>query len=133
VDASDPIARAALTAQGQASVTLEMRLNPDAILDLVVLERGSDPYALLSAPQASITVDSALDSAVSGDGACTLREAILNANSDSDTTGGDCAAGAGTDEIGFAVGGGGSTATASPVPRHPASTSTASLRCSLMG
>ncbi|NJN44570.1 MAG: hypothetical protein HC806_07525, partial [Anaerolineae bacterium] len=35
------------------------------------------------------------------DSQCTLREAIANADADSDTTGGDCAAGSGTDTISF--------------------------------
>ncbi len=49
-----------------------------------------------------IVVNSDADT-VANDGACTLREAINNANSDSDTTGGDCAAGAGADSITFAA------------------------------
>jgi CSLREA domain-containing protein len=48
---------------------------------------------------ATITVNSTDDTLVPGDGNCTLREAINNANSNSDTTGGDCAAGAGADTI----------------------------------
>jgi CSLREA domain-containing protein len=47
----------------------------------------------------TITVNSTDDTLVPGDGNCTLREAINNANSNSDTTGGDCAAGAGADTI----------------------------------
>jgi len=50
-----------------------------------------------------IVVNSDADTTVSGDGECTLREAINNAKSDSDTTGGDCAAGAGADSITFAA------------------------------
>ena len=50
----------------------------------------------------SIVVDTAADDAIAGDTYCTLREAINNANSDSDTTGGDCAAGSGVDTISFA-------------------------------
>jgi CSLREA domain-containing protein len=43
----------------------------------------------------NITVDSYEDTLIDGDGNCTLREAINNANSttDADTTGGDCAEG----------------------------------------
>ena len=49
---------------------------------------------------ATISVDSANDDTTAGDGACTLREAINNASSDSDTTSGDCAAGeAGSDTL----------------------------------
>jgi len=49
----------------------------------------------------SIVVDSTADNATGSDGYCTLREAINNANSDSDTTGGDCTAGSGDDAITF--------------------------------
>jgi len=54
---------------------------------------------------ASITVNSTEDTAVAGDGHCTLREAINNANADGDTTGGDCLAGSGADIIDFSVSG----------------------------
>lgn len=54
-----------------------------------------------SAYPASIVVNSTGDAATSGDTFCTLREAINNANSDSDTTSGDCTAGSGTDTITF--------------------------------
>jgi CSLREA domain-containing protein len=52
-----------------------------------------------AAPEATITVNSTADNDTSGDGACTLREAIDNANDDADTTGGDCIAGSGADTI----------------------------------
>jgi CSLREA domain-containing protein len=54
---------------------------------------------------ASIVVNSNIDevSSTSGDGNCTLREAIQNANTDSDTTGGDCTAGSGSDTITFSA------------------------------
>lgn len=51
---------------------------------------------------AGITVDSLDDTASSGNGECTLREAIANANTDTDTSGSDCAPGSGSDVIGFA-------------------------------
>ncbi|WKZ47134.1 MAG: sortase [Anaerolineales bacterium] len=50
---------------------------------------------------ASIVVNSAADSVVV-DGACTLREAITNANGDNQSGSTDCAAGAGADTITFA-------------------------------
>src|ERR1700722_4826743 len=50
-----------------------------------------------------ITVNTLSDASKSGDGLCSLREAISNANSASDTTGGGRAAGTGTDTIGFCV------------------------------
>ncbi|MGD0075802.1 MAG: choice-of-anchor Q domain-containing protein, partial [Candidatus Binataceae bacterium] len=52
-----------------------------------------------------ITVNTLSDSSPSGDHLCSLREAINNANSKSDTTGGDCAAGTGNDTINFSVSG----------------------------
>ena len=61
------------------------------------------------APKASgpIIVNNTTDPATtSGNGFCTLREAINNANSPgADTTGGDCAVGRGTDTINFSVSG----------------------------
>ncbi len=52
----------------------------------------------------TIIVDSIADTATT-DGDCTLREAISNANSDSDTTGGDCEPGFGADTIKLVVDG----------------------------
>ena len=49
---------------------------------------------------ATITVNTTADT-VAVDGGCTLREAIANANASSDTTGGDCTAGTGSDTIAF--------------------------------
>ena len=58
-----------------------------------------------TASAATITVNSLADTTVAGDTQCTLREALANANGNSDTTGGDCAAGvAGLDIIGFQSG-----------------------------
>lgn len=48
-----------------------------------------------------IEVNSTADTTVASDGNCTLREAILNANNDTDSTGGDCVAGSGADTINF--------------------------------
>jgi uncharacterized repeat protein (TIGR01451 family)/CSLREA domain-containing protein len=56
------------------------------------------------ATAATITVNSLADTTVAGDTQCTLREALANANSDSDTTGNDCAAGSGADTIVFQSG-----------------------------
>ena len=54
---------------------------------------------------ANITsVNTTNDGIVAGDGQCTLREAINNANADSDTTGGDCMAGSGDDTISLGAG-----------------------------
>ncbi|HXR36250.1 MAG TPA: CSLREA domain-containing protein, partial [Candidatus Binataceae bacterium] len=53
----------------------------------------------------AIIVNTLRDDSTSGDGLCSLREAINNANSKSDTSGGDCAPGTGTDTINFSVSG----------------------------
>ncbi len=55
--------------------------------------------ASAEALSAVLTVNSTTDDLTPGDGQCTLREAIINTNTDSDTTGGDCLAGNGADEI----------------------------------
>jgi CSLREA domain-containing protein len=52
---------------------------------------------------AGIIVNTNADNTTAGDGFCTLREAITNANADSDTTSGDCIAGSGMDSITFAA------------------------------
>jgi CSLREA domain-containing protein len=56
------------------------------------------------AAAASIVVNSLADNTTTN-AQCTLREAVANANADADTTGGDCAAGAGADVITFVVSG----------------------------
>lgn len=54
---------------------------------------------------ANITVNTLADNSNGGDGHCTLREAINNSNADGDTSGGDCAAGSGSDSISFRISG----------------------------
>ena len=56
------------------------------------------------ASAATLVVNSTADDLTAGDGQCTLREAILNANADADSTGGDCSAGTGADKIRLAEG-----------------------------
>jgi CSLREA domain-containing protein len=46
-----------------------------------------------SARAVTIVVNTTADDITKGDGSCTLREAINNANTNSDTTNGDCLAG----------------------------------------
>jgi CSLREA domain-containing protein len=58
-------------------------------------------YGVMHVYAAGITVNSPADNATGGDGQCTLREAIANANSNSETTSGDCVAGSGIDTISF--------------------------------
>jgi CSLREA domain-containing protein len=70
-------------------------------LALLAAALGVQPAPVARA--ATITVNSTLDNTTAGDGNCTLREAINNANADADTTGGDCAAGTGHDTITLAA------------------------------
>jgi len=83
------------------------RLLPPLILIQLAIFGGLTAIALslmaaVPAFAAGIVVNSSADTVSVGDGVCTLREAIANANTDSDTTGGDCPAGSGDDVIGFA-------------------------------
>src|SRR5262249_5812513 len=54
---------------------------------------------------ATIVVNTTDDNANGGEGKCTLREAINNANADGDTSNGDCTAGDGYDTITFQISG----------------------------
>jgi len=60
------------------------------------------PIGFQSARAASLVVDSAADT-IANDGACTLREAITNANANDQSGSTDCAAGSGADAITFAA------------------------------
>jgi CSLREA domain-containing protein len=73
------------------------------LLLLALIVSLSTPYS--TAHASSIVVNSLEDNQVAGDDLCTLREAINNANADTDLTGGDCAAGGGIDGITFSVSG----------------------------
>ena len=116
---ADPGVVVSIDMQQPPIAALGMRLNRDALTDLVLLRQGlGGPLVVETAPLAAITVNSAADSTAT-DGTCTLREALNNSNSNSDTTGGDCVAGAGTDTIMFSIGGGGSTATIAPTSALP--------------
>ena len=53
----------------------------------------------------AIVVNITSDESTAGDGRCSLREALNNANAIADTTGGDCVAGTGSDTISFSVSG----------------------------
>ena len=61
---------------------------------------GQRAYTVIISPPATITVNSTTD-VVANDGACTLREAILNANGNNQAGSTDCAAGVGRDTIAF--------------------------------
>src|SRR5688572_18872668 len=78
------------------------------VFGFIFLVMGIFSLNLLSvAAQATIVVNSSADNTTVGDGECTLREAITNANNNTDSTGGDCAAGIGTDTIEFNIAGAG--------------------------
>ncbi|MBC7798508.1 MAG: CSLREA domain-containing protein, partial [Pyrinomonadaceae bacterium] len=59
----------------------------------------------VSADAATITVNTLVDENNTNAAACSLREAINNANNDSATNGSGCVAGAGTDVINITVNG----------------------------
>jgi hypothetical protein len=94
---ADPDCRSAADPTEQA-VACSDRLDNDGD-DLV--DHPADPGCAgpEDLSELALTVNATVDSLVAGDGLCTLREAVLNANADADTTAGDCAAGSGPDEI----------------------------------
>jgi CSLREA domain-containing protein len=62
-------------------------------------------HSLYASSGNTITVNTLTDPGSPGDGLCSLREAINNANAMADTSTGDCAAGTGNDTIAFSVSG----------------------------
>ena len=76
---------------------------------LTVTSSAGGRYAIGVAPASAavthtITVNTLSDESTAGDGLCSLREAINNANSPGvDTTGGDCVVGSGGDAIDFSI------------------------------
>ncbi|HEV8117977.1 MAG TPA: CSLREA domain-containing protein, partial [Thermoanaerobaculia bacterium] len=103
---SSSFSSSALEVAGEPAAVLPMRLNSDAISDLVVLRSGSiTPAVVLSASALSLTVNSNGDTGdaspgngicADSNGNCTLRAAIQEAN-----------ASAGSDTINFAIAGAG--------------------------
>jgi CSLREA domain-containing protein len=61
-------------------------------------------FAAIGSPPVVITVNTLLDETTSGDGLCSLREAITNANDNAQTYP-ECAAGSGANAITFSVSG----------------------------
>lgn len=100
-----------LDVEGEPTAVLPMRLNGDALSDLVVLRSGhARPSAVVTPAVMTFTVTNTGDNAgvnpVPGAGTGTLRQAIVDAN-----------ANPGADVIGFAVGGGTPTINlAAPLP-----------------
>lgn len=66
-----------------------------------LIATGAVAAAAGTAHAAIITVNSAGDDTTPGNGLCTLREALANANTDTQTTGGECTQGNGADTIAF--------------------------------
>ena len=103
---SSSASSSALEVAGDPVAVLPMRLNSDALSDLVVLRSGSiTPAVVLSASALTLTVNSNLDTGdaspgngicADSNGICTLRAAIQEAN-----------ASAGADTINFAISGAG--------------------------
>ena len=93
------------TTGGTASVTPTATPTPTATsTSLPIITQTATPTAVATPVPFNIVVNSLLDpTATSGNGFCTLREAINNANAEADTSGGDCAAGTGNDLITFSV------------------------------
>jgi hypothetical protein len=92
VTASSLRVAGALDVEGDAVALLPMRLNADALDDLVVLRNGAtEPSVMMTAPLQTFTVTNTNDS-----GAGSLRDAITSANQN-----------AGADAISFNIAGGG--------------------------
>jgi CSLREA domain-containing protein len=74
-----------LAAPSDATAVVRMRLNADAVADLVVLRPGLPaPEALISRASATFTVTTTKDETGSCDDSCSLREAIVAANATPD-------------------------------------------------
>jgi CSLREA domain-containing protein len=92
--------RRASTAFARPSILIALLL---VLVPLGVMLIPPAPKAIVVT---DITVNTTGDSSTPGDGSCSLREAINNANTPgTDTTGGDCSLGTGTDTIDFNVNG----------------------------
>ncbi len=70
----------------------------------VLLSMAAVAAPVVAAHAATITVAPGEVVVNAGNGLCSLREAIANAETDTDTSGGDCVAGSGTDTISLASG-----------------------------
>lgn len=85
---------------------MSTRLNRFLLANIILILLAGSFIAGLADPAvvyaANIIVNSTADTTTNGDGECTLREALQNASSSGDTTGGDCLAGeVGLDTITF--------------------------------
>jgi hypothetical protein len=99
-----------LYAESEPVAALPMRLNSDALSDLVILKRGSSAQAVaMTQPMATFTVTNTNDS-----GAGSLRQAIIDANNN-----------AGADLIAFSIGSG--VQTISPTSALPTITDSVTI------
>jgi CSLREA domain-containing protein len=88
-----------------SSAFINSRALTGFVFCLAALSLGSFAFIASATPPTVITVNSLSDTSAVGDGLCSLREAINNANANSDTTAGDCVVGTGEDLITFSVSG----------------------------
>lgn len=102
---SDPIQP--LSVSKWTAITMNTRCVLFPLLSALLILSGF--FFLPAGFAATITVNSVADNTTGSDASCTLREAVENANNDSDTTGGDCTAGSGADTIQFDTSTAGST------------------------
>jgi len=86
------------------SAFFNRRFPTGVMLCLAAVALGIFALAATAASGSIITVNTTLDETTSGDGLCSLREAITNAN-DNGQTYSDCVAGSGDDTITFSVSG----------------------------
>lgn len=81
----NPAKPLALAPPADATAVVRMRLNADAVADLVVLRPGLPaPEALISRASATFVVTTTKDESGSCDASCSLREAIVAANATPD-------------------------------------------------
>ncbi len=99
----------ALTGMGTGTVSYSFTANPDPVRRFGIIIVGGRGFQIIqegTTPAATIVVNSTADT-VAIDGACTLREAIINANTNSSVGSTDCVAGTGRDRITFNIAGAG--------------------------
>ncbi|HNG32164.1 MAG TPA: BACON domain-containing carbohydrate-binding protein [Blastocatellia bacterium] len=88
---------------GNGTVGFSVAANAGAARTGTITVAGQNFTINQGAGSATIIVNSLADTAIAGDGQCTLREAISNANLPGQTTGSDCVAGTTVTTISFSV------------------------------
>ncbi len=92
--------KTSLSTSGQKARTPQVSLNLVMILALLIV---SAAFPTRVRADSTIMVNTIADTAIAGDGFCTLREAITNANGENEYTSGDCVTGSGVDTIKFDI------------------------------